>query len=101
MEASERDGAKVMQPKSTIKWLVLASLFAAACDGVLGIDDWTPRKAAAAGCTLNTDCPADLVCVFAQCSIACRNDRDCDQPGRCLSLDNGTSGCISPELAPL
>jgi hypothetical protein len=88
-----------MPPQSTVKWLVLASLLAAACDGVLGIDDWTPRKAAVAGCTLNTDCPAELVCVFAQCSVACRNDRDCDQPGRCLSLDNGTSGCISPELA--
>ncbi|HWP09572.1 MAG TPA: hypothetical protein VNN72_27715 [Polyangiaceae bacterium] len=88
----------MMRPKSTLKWLVFASLLAAACDGVLGIDDWTPRKAAVSGCTLNTDCPADLVCVFAQCSIACRNDRDCDSPGRCLSLDNGTSGCVSPEV---
>jgi hypothetical protein len=75
-------------------------LAAAGCQSVLGIEDWTPKPTASESCTLNTDCPEDLVCVFARCSVECRTDRDCIEQGRrCLSLEDGTSGCISPTEA--
>jgi hypothetical protein len=75
-------------------------LAVAGCQSVLGIEDWTPKSAPSESCTLNTDCPEDLVCVFAKCSVECRTDRDCVEQGRrCLTLDSGTSGCVSPTEA--
>jgi hypothetical protein len=73
-----------------------ALLAVAGCQSVLGIEDWTPKSTAAEACTLNTDCPENLVCVFERCSVECRSDRDCVEQGRrCLTLDDGTSGCVS------
>jgi hypothetical protein len=86
-----------MQRVSKLRLIVQATLLVAGCKGVLGIDDWSPKPTEAASCTLNTDCPTDLVCVFERCSVACRSDRDCDEGGRrCLSLDDDTSGCVTP-----
>jgi hypothetical protein len=87
-----------MQSLSKYRLIVAATLLFASCKGVLGIDDWAPKPTEGERCTLNTDCPTDLFCVFERCSIACRSDRDCDEGGRrCLSLDDGTSGCVTPE----
>ena len=87
------------QSSSHAKSLVALLLLGAGCESVLGIQDWTPKPTTQT-CTLNTDCPNDLVCVFAHCSVACRSDRDCvDSGGRCLTLADGTSGCITPSAA--
>src|SRR3954470_9124382 len=84
---------------SALKLTFTAALLAFGCESVLGIQDWTPKPTAGQSCTLNTDCATDLVCVFAHCSIACRSDRDCSGVERCLTIDDGTSGCVSPEQA--
>ena len=84
---------------SGLKLTFTAALLAFGCESVLGIQDWTPKPTAGQSCTLNTDCATDLVCVFAHCSIACRSDRDCSGAERCLTVDDGTSGCVSPEQA--
>ncbi len=36
------------------------------------------------GCSINSDCEGDLVCVFGRCHIACVTDKDCNGDAHCV-----------------
>ena len=48
-----------------------------------------------AACSLTSDCPEGLACVFGTCTTECLEDRDCP-PGATCSLDDatGTTACV-------
>ena len=46
------------------------------CAGLFGFD--FPTK-----CELNSDCPSDEICAFGQCSVGCRDRRDCPTGQTC------------------
>ena len=60
-----------------------------------GCSDSQPSKAAAlaAGCSINTDCDAPLVCAFQRCHSACTTSRDCSPGQRCMASDRPFHVC--------
>ncbi len=115
---------KRLRPKPSTKWgalLTLGAIFFAGCNVVLGLDGTTvivdEEVGGASGngdgdgdgdgdmlteeCVLNTDCDQvdeNFVCIFSECSTACKGDRDCEDGSRCLLAEDGAA-CVSAEQA--
>ncbi|RYZ07396.1 MAG: hypothetical protein EOO73_12130 [Myxococcales bacterium] len=66
-----------------------------------GCGDSTEEKLRAAklaqGCSINSDCEGDLVCVFERCHIACNEDEDCTDPLRCVRGADGQANVCQLE----
>ncbi|HVW25311.1 MAG TPA: hypothetical protein VHC69_08060 [Polyangiaceae bacterium] len=56
-------------------------------------DSHAPAARLAAGCIINSDCTAPLVCAFQRCHTACETSRDCDPGQRCVSSDRPFHVC--------
>lgn len=65
----------------------------AATFGACSSDDAPPLKALAAGCVVNSDCNAPLVCAFEKCHNACADSRDCPLGQRCVASDRPYHVC--------
>ncbi|MFO7180594.1 MAG: dickkopf-related protein [Pseudomonadota bacterium] len=55
-------------------------------------------KQLAQGCTHNSDCEGDLVCMFGRCHVQCYEDEDCRPPlfpyqSRCVRASSGVNVC--------
>jgi hypothetical protein len=56
-----------------------ASLLAAPVIAIVSCSGGTPAPVGLAqGCTINSDCEGDLVCVFGLCHVACVTSKDCN-----------------------
>ncbi len=64
-----------------MKWVVVASVVTAAAS--CGSHSSSVAELAQ-GCSINSDCDAPLVCVFAKCHAACAETRDCPTGERCV-----------------
>lgn len=61
-------------------------------------DDEKLRAAALAeGCTLNSDCADQYVCMFERCHVQCEDDRDCPISLRCVLGTAGINVCQLPD----
>ena len=78
-----------------------AGCAASGSSGDAAIDAATPDQAASSGCSKDTDCKGDRVCVKGQCvapqvsdaGTACAKDTDCKGNRICVA-----GGCVDPPL---
>jgi len=68
--------------------VAVAILWAGGCS-----DSHGPAARLAAGCIINSDCTAPLVCAFQRCHVACETSRDCDPGQRCVASDRPFHVC--------
>ena len=71
--------------------VVAAGGFEAGCSSSKGIDVGDP-------CKLNSDCNSPLLCKLGSCRKACVTSVDCDNGGRCVTVD-GVAVCQAPKEA--
>ncbi|MDF3070323.1 MAG: hypothetical protein K0R38_5924 [Polyangiaceae bacterium] len=84
--------------RTSKKTLSLGALSAVLALLAWGCGDNTEEQLRAAklaqGCSINSDCAGDLVCVFERCHNACNADEDCLAPLRCVrGVEGGTNVC--------
>lgn len=84
--------------RTSKKTLSLGALSAVLALVAWGCGDNTEEKLRAAklaqGCSINSDCAGNLVCVFERCHNACNADEDCLAPLRCVrGVEGGTNVC--------
>jgi len=100
MGREREDRTRVERRRRAAVLLIVCTLLASACQGVLGIESWTPKASEpdAGSCLRASDCSGSQVCLFKICSEPCANDRDCANDTYCLRTIDGTA-CVSPEQA--
>lgn len=64
------------------------------CAQLLGLKEDLP----AAPCVLNSDCAPSELCLFRVCSLACKQDKDCEVGARCLNTADAAV-CVEAERA--
>lgn len=70
---------------------LLIGLFVAACSSSRTAS--VARLGEAAGCFVNSDCSAPLVCAFQRCHVECTVTRDCHDAQRCVGAEEVAHVC--------
>jgi hypothetical protein len=55
------------------------------------------RLAPGKACQVNSDCQAQLVCIYGKCHEACAAARDCTTGEECVKGNQGTNICLLPD----
>jgi hypothetical protein len=82
-----------MLPRDIASSLLLVSLLAAAvgCQG--DVDSKLALAGLSSACRINSDCNAELVCVFERCHEQCSSSRDCERDARCVTGKGNRNVC--------
>lgn len=68
--------------------VLFGSLTATAVGGCSSSDEKQRASELGGGCSINSDCQRDYICVFERCHIPCNEDRDCEpEPLRCMKSE--------------
>ncbi|MEM6789650.1 MAG: hypothetical protein AAF715_19180 [Myxococcota bacterium] len=78
---------------AVVAWLTLAGGGLSSC----GATDEALLAALGAQCLLDSDCEADLACVFGRCHQACETSADCPMNQRCVLGAPPTHVCLLEE----
>lgn len=73
--------------------LLAASLLAAATGCQSDVDARLALAGLSSACRINSDCNAELVCVFERCHEQCSSSRDCDRDARCVAGQGKRNVC--------
>lgn len=65
--------------------LLATSLLAAAMGCQSDVDSKLALAGLSRACRINSDCDAELVCVFERCHEQCSSSRDCEHDARCVA----------------
>lgn len=57
------------------------------------VDSQIALAGLSSSCHINSDCSADLACVFQRCHEQCSSSRDCDRGSRCVAGEGARNVC--------
>lgn len=87
-------------PLRNLAFLVLAAGLLAATAGCQSdVDAKLALAGLSSACRINSDCSAELVCVFVRCHEQCSSSRDCDHDARCVAGQGKRNVCQLAEEA--
>lgn len=75
--------------------VVLGSAATSGCHS--DVDERLALAGLSAACRINSDCSAQLVCVFERCHQECATSRDCDDGARCVQGEQRRDVCQLPD----